>query len=123
MLNSDIYVSFEEVEITFYLEHHYYDWIEDFGLQYETLFLSPRGEGTFTTTCLFSGDIPPIDLIQISEEGALLMVYGKPVSVENDEVIIEPTYIRFIDEYWYTTELFSYGRDGAEFKYIFLDEE
>ena len=34
----------------FVIEHHYWDWVEDFGLQREHLFLSPRGEGKFAIT-------------------------------------------------------------------------
>jgi hypothetical protein len=33
------------IEIQFLLEHHYYHWIEDFSIQRERVFLSPRGEG------------------------------------------------------------------------------
>jgi hypothetical protein len=31
IVDNDTRVSVDEVEITFLLEHHYYDWIEDFG--------------------------------------------------------------------------------------------
>jgi hypothetical protein len=43
-------------------------------------------------------DIPPIDLGKICGEGVLLIVYGKPISVENDDVIIKASYIRFVDK-------------------------
>ncbi|MFC2071362.1 hypothetical protein ACFLUU_01405 [Chloroflexota bacterium] len=42
----------------FTLEHHYFDWIEDFGIQRETLFLSPRGEGLFMTSWGLAKDVP-----------------------------------------------------------------
>ena len=35
------------------VEHHYYDWIQDFGTYHGTYWLSPRGEGLFTTTIRF----------------------------------------------------------------------
>ncbi len=35
--------------ITFSLEHHYFDWIEDDSIQKAIFFLSPRGEGRFET--------------------------------------------------------------------------
>jgi len=33
----------DKIEIQFVLEHHYYDWLEDFSIQREKIFLSPRG--------------------------------------------------------------------------------
>lgn len=33
--------------VEIHIEHHYWDFIEDFGLQRARVFLSPRGEGAF----------------------------------------------------------------------------
>src|SRR4051812_46969455 len=38
-------------ELTFVIEHHYYNWLLDYSIQSEKIFLSPRGEGVFRTTC------------------------------------------------------------------------
>jgi hypothetical protein len=63
--------------LRFDIEHRYFDWIEDFGLQRERLFLSPRGEGAFRAAWSM-----PLDALgsvpQRVHEGDLLIVYGYP---------------------------------------------
>jgi hypothetical protein len=49
-------------DVVYVLQHHYYDWIEDFGQQREIILLSPRGEGKFKTTSSLKKDITAADL-------------------------------------------------------------
>jgi hypothetical protein len=96
--------------VHFLLEHHYYDWIEDFSIQHERIFLSPRGEG------LFRADWPvklTADLNQVGESiGGLAIVYGLPIGLEDSVVVLSGFYIRVIDKQWFSTDIFDYGRPG-----------
>lgn len=100
----------EGPDVIYLLEHHYYDWIEDFGAQSEHIFLSPRGEGDFMTTWELSKDTTAAELEDITDATHLLIVYGLPLSIEGDRIILDASYVRGIDRRYYTTEKMDYGR-------------
>jgi len=100
----------ESIEATFVLEHHYYDWLEDFSIQREKIFLSPRGEGLFKTSWLLKKDADLAEIREASAPGNLAIVYGIPERMEGDVVVVRSSYIRAIDKQWYTTEILDYGR-------------
>jgi hypothetical protein len=91
------------------LEHHYYDWLEDISPAPE-IWLSPRGEGLFRTSWEYNKEGPVSELQEYSEPGVLLIVYGEAISVEDDIIGVEASYIRGIQEQFYTTEILDYGR-------------
>ncbi|HEY79377.1 MAG TPA: hypothetical protein G4O09_09720 [Dehalococcoidia bacterium] len=107
---STVYQTDEGPDIYDLLEHHYYDWIEDFGAQQERILLSPRGEGLFKTKWCVTKETTQAELDEMTEPGKLLIVYGKPQAMENDIIIVEASYIRDIGKEWYTTEILDYGR-------------
>jgi len=94
----------------FTLEHHYFDWIEDFGIQRERIFLSPKGEGLFKTSWGLTQDVPQSEIEEIKSPGYLLIVYGQPTEIQDKTVVIEASYIRGISKKLYTTERMDYGR-------------
>lgn len=96
--------------VEYLLEHHYYDWIEDSGIQREKIFLSPRGEGEFATTWELHEDITATDLEELTDPTFLLIVYGTPVIVEGNVITLKASYIRGIDSAYYTREKMDYGR-------------
>jgi hypothetical protein len=98
------------LEGTYLLEHHYYDWLEDISPYPEKIWLSPRGEGFFRTSWEYNKEGPVSEIQEYSEPGVLLIVYGKAISVENDIIEVEASYIRGILEQFYTTEKIDYGR-------------
>ena len=98
------------IEVTYLLEHHYYDWLEDISPHTEWIWLSPRGEGFFRTSWEFNKEEPLSEIQEISKPGVLLIVYGKAISVEDDIIEMEASYIRSILEQFYTTEKMDYGR-------------
>ena len=91
------------------VEHHYYDWIQDFGTYHGTYWLSPRGEGLFTTTIRFD----KADLAKKKKwatEGNMVIVYGTPHSVDADNIVrINFNYIVFLGSN-YNTHKLNYGR-------------
>ena len=101
----------EGPNIYYFLEHHYYDWIEDINPEQKIIWLSPRGEGTFMTMWGVTKETTVSEMEEFTEIGRLLIVYGTPVAVRDDGVIaIESSYIRVIAERYYTTEKLDYGR-------------
>ena len=101
----------EGFDLYFLLEHHYYDWIEDFGIQQERIFLSPRGEGLFTTRWEVVAETTQAEISDMTEVGKLVIAYGEPWEVGNNSIIAaEASYIRPIGREWYTTEKLDYGR-------------
>jgi hypothetical protein len=109
--DTEVYQTDEGINIVFILEHHYYDWIEDFSVQQEKISLSPRGEGLFTTEWLLKNDTTQSQIEEVTEPGYLLIVYGTPVAMEDDSIIdVHATYIRGVGKEWYTTETLDYGR-------------
>ena len=109
--DTEVYQTNEAITIVWVLEHHYYDWIEDLSVQQERIFLSPRGEGLFTTEWLLENDTTQSQIEKVTEPGYLLIAYGTPVAIKDNSIIdVDATYIRGIGKDWYTTEILDYGR-------------
>jgi len=90
----------------FIIEHHYWDWIEDYSIQKEVAFVSPRGEGIFTCTkrsTQINAELPEVESFAI--------VYGYPKRIsKNGEIILDCKGISFTDKGWYATDIWDYGR-------------
>jgi len=96
--------------IQFKIEHHYYDWIEDFSIQQEKIFLSPRGEGLFETKWHLK---PGSDITKVNESiGDMIIVYGIPKDIKDSTIVLDAYYVRVIEKQWFSTQFFNYGRPG-----------
>jgi len=105
----------DRTEMVFLLEHHYYDWIEDYSVQREKILLSSRGEGLFKTSLFSKEPLDPATIKETKEAfaiGGLLIIYGIPEKIiENEVVVVRCTAKRYIDKQWYTTKSWlDYGR-------------
>jgi hypothetical protein len=78
----------DEIEIQFVIEHHYYDWFEDFGYQKEIIYLSLRGEGLFRTSWFIKKEAHIEEMKKASAAGNLIIVYGMPILVNDDKSIL-----------------------------------
>lgn len=104
------------IEVHFVIQHHYYDWLEDFSIQQERIFLSPRGEGVFETTWWVQ---PTADTGKIVQSvGNMVIVYGIPASVRDSIIILNAYYIREIEREWFATDIFDYGRPGDSMRIL-----
>jgi hypothetical protein len=111
IVSSEFVEERDQVEIKFLLEHHYYSWIEDFSVQRERVFLSPRGEGRFRTKWIVRKDAEAMR--SAARPGTLLIVYGTPEQIADDgSISLRAAYIRGIDAQWYRTDVMDYGRPG-----------
>lgn len=96
----------------FTIEHRYFDWIEDHGIQKERYFLSPRGEGSFALAWgnSSSGDDR---FLQQFAVGDMIVAYGYPTAIRGNLVGFYPVQnIRSIKPEWYRTDVLDYGRPG-----------
>jgi hypothetical protein len=113
ILSSEFVDHGDRVEIQLLLEHHYYDWIEDFGAQRERIFLSPRGEGRLRTSWIVRKGGDTEALRKAARPGTLLILYGRPDQVADDgSISVRAVYIRAIDPEWFRTDVMEYGRPG-----------
>ena len=103
--------------VRFTVDHHYFDWIEDFSVQRARFFMSPRGEGAFVVTWRFESAVDQQFVGQFSV-GDMLVAYGNP-RVHADRVGLSPTEnLRAIKPPWFRTDVLDYGRPGEPAKIL-----
>jgi hypothetical protein len=108
VLSADLRHTDSSLELHFVVEHHYYDWIEDFSIQREHIFLSPQGEGKFETIWELK---PTADTTcAYGSVGNMVIVYGIPSSIKDSVISVRAYYIRVIDRQWFATDIMDYGR-------------
>jgi len=99
----------DHMEMILEVQHHYFDWIEDISPGWEAYWLSPKGEGLFKAKIGFSREE-----LEVREKwgaiGNMVIVYGTPHMVDDDDVIYINTSIAFFAGRDYTTHRLTYGR-------------
>ena len=102
----------EESSIVTEYEHHYWDFVEDYSIQRQIAFVSPRGEGLFGCERKreFFEDFTEQDLPKV---GDFAIVYAKPVKVDPDGKILCrcAPFIKTLPPKKYATDVDDYGRD------------
>jgi hypothetical protein len=98
------------------VEHHYWDWIEDYSIQREVAFLSPRGEGRFECRFTAKSDVLPEQIARLAD---MAIVYGTPQQVDDSGTIIMICpYYKTLRRELYGTDIFDYGRNGSDLKWL-----
>jgi hypothetical protein len=97
--------------VQFFIDHKYYDYIEDFSIQREKIFLSPKGEGKFIFLQSFPNS--PLDSLKIfckemTKRKDLAFCYGEFNRIENGLPLLHGIRARFIHEQFYSTKIWSY---------------
>ena len=98
----------ENNKVTFLLNNKYWDYIEDYSIQDEVMFVSEKGDGKFWVTLI---DISPEQLEEVKRfpaEKKLFLVYGTFKEVANNYPVLEAQQVKYIDYELYTTTVFSY---------------
>ena len=94
--------------VQFRLENKYWDYIEDYSIQDEKMFVSEKGDGKFIVTL---SNVSPDEWETVKnfpKENKLFLVYGMFKEIVNGLPVIAATGIKYIDYEWYTTRVFSY---------------
>lgn len=100
--------------VTFVLENKYWDYIEDYSIQDEKMFLSEKGDGKFVVTLPGVSTAVFDKLKKFPSEKKLFLVYGKFTGLSNGLPVLAAAQIRYFAYELYTTKVFSYEvqRDG-----------
>jgi len=104
--------------VRFTAAQHYFDWIEDFSIQRERFFLSPRGEGAFAAQWVAQtvDDQKFVDQFAIGDK---FIAYGCPSVIRSNYVGLNPSQnLRAIKPLWYRTDILDYGRAGEPSKIL-----
>lgn len=90
------------------IDHHYWDFVEDFGVQRARAFLSPRGEGAFIIRVW-------ADQLRSDpgnfQEGWMALIWGTPAGVAPDGAVrVNLRGSTCAPPGWFSTEMWDYGR-------------
>lgn len=92
------------------LEQKYWDYIEDYSIQDEVMFISPKGEGAFkiivASEKLSENEIETIK--KFPNEMKLFLCYGELMNCQNGIPTLSVEGIKIIDYKYYSTKIFSY---------------
>ncbi len=107
-------------------DQKFYDYIEDFSIQDERIFLSPKGDGKFEMVKVFN-DLPSdsvkASLSFFTKDKSLGFCYGVYQYSENGMPVLEKGVIRFIPHFYYSTNIFSYDVERDSTGKIMTDKE
>ncbi len=98
----------DSVTLTFVLENKYWDYIEDYSIQDEVMFVSPKGEGKFLVTVPAMTATESEAFKNFPSEKKLFLVYGNFNGIATNFPLITAQQVKYIDYKWYSTAIFSY---------------
>ena len=94
--------------VTFRLDNKYWDYIEDYSIQDEKMFVSEKGDGKFLVTLSNSSPEQIADFKRFPSENKLFLVYGNFKELAHTLPVLIARQIKYIDFKLYTTKVFSY---------------
>ncbi len=106
----------EDFEVAMVIEHHHFDWLEDFKLGENIYILSPRGEGRFRVVWHMRKDFGLDEVKRWCARGNMAVVYGTPASVDWGLIEIEAYCVRLVMRRRYQLSDYPYGR-GVGWQY------
>jgi hypothetical protein len=103
-----VYIDSSTQQVNILLENHYWDYIEDYSIQDEVMFVSPKGDGKFIVTLDSSYRSGIERLKKFSAERKLFLVYGNFKEIKNGLPLINAVQLKYIDYEQYSTAIFTY---------------
>jgi hypothetical protein len=101
----------ESMYTSLLVNQKYYDYIEDFGIQRERMFVSPYGEGAFYFDKIFVGSsmdsLKPM-FLSVAKKGNLVFCYGTFTTLRDSIPVLVSSGARFIPSELFATDIFSY---------------
>jgi hypothetical protein len=94
--------------VTFRLENKYWDYIEDYSIQDEKMFVSEKGDGKFLVTLSNISFEQFENFKKFPAEKKLFLTYGIFKGLANGLPVLSSRQIKYIDYELYTTKVFSY---------------
>jgi hypothetical protein len=94
--------------VTFLLDNKYWDYIEDYSIQDEVMFVSEKGDGKFLVKLSDVTAQQIEDIKRFPLEKKLFLVYGIFKGLSNNYPILVEPQIKYIDYEQYTMNVYSY---------------
>ena len=101
-------VYFDTTKIVVRLENKYWDYIEDYSIQDEKMFISESGDGKFLVTISVENPSEYEFLKEFPKEKKLFLVYGNFEKILDAYPLLSAQKIKIIDYKFYTTKVFYY---------------
>lgn len=92
----------------FLLENKYWDYVEDYSIQDEIMFVSEKGDGKFLVAVKGIDPEQVENIRQFAQEKKLFLVYGDLQNSTQQYPYIVAHKVKYIDYDFYTTKVFSY---------------
>lgn len=102
-----VYVD-NDKNLTFILENKYWDYIEDYSIQDEKMFVSDKGDGKFMVTVSNFNPEQIAAFKKFPTEKKLFLVYGNYKELSNNIPVLTAKLIKYFDHEVYSTSIFSY---------------
>ena len=102
-----VYIDFNK-NVTFRLENKFWDYMEDYSIQDEKMFISEKGDGKFFVTITNVSEEQFYIYKKYPIENKLFIVYGHFSQLKDNLPILAAAQIKYIDYEFYTTKVFSY---------------
>lgn len=113
LIESELSEGEDEVVVDLLVEHHHFDWLEDFKVSENIFVLSRRGEGSFSARWILSKSYGIEAVREWTRAGNMVVVYGQPVSVDRGVIELAPTHVRFILPQRFKFSDYPYGRHAG----------
>lgn len=94
--------------VAFLLDNKYWDYIEDYSIQDEVMFVSEKGDGRFWVEVPEISDGLLEEVKGFAAEKKLFLVYGTFKEVSNNYPVLAAQQVKYIDYELYTTNIYSY---------------
>lgn len=98
----------DSTRITLLLTNKYWDYVEDYSIQDEKMFVSPLGDGKFRVRFSIPGKPAEGEINKINSPNTLFLVYGYFDSVADDIPVLTARQLKYVDYKWYSTKIFYY---------------
>jgi hypothetical protein len=113
IIGSELDEGEDEVVVDLLVEHHHFDWLEDFRMGDDIFVLSRRGEGRFGARWILSKSYGIETIREWTSAGNMVVVYGQPISVDRGVIELAPTHVRFILPQRFKFSDYPYGRHAG----------
>jgi hypothetical protein len=109
--------------IEFILEQKHWDYIEDYSIQDEIMFVSPLGDGSFKlqVPALLLTESDKDRISKMAEEKKLFLCYGQ-LHASTDLPLLIATGIKVVDYKFYSTAIFTYDIERDTEGHVVLEK-
>jgi hypothetical protein len=109
--------------IVFRIENKYWDFLEDYSIQDEVMFVSPEGGGKFTAAIRVPKSMDTEFIKSFASEKKLLFIYGTFHGLSDHIPLINALGVKWVRYFWYSTRIFSYEVERGSHQEVLTDKK